>query len=243
MKKIIEHIKNEWYKYAIEIIVLVIGIYGAFALDNWNEQRKAKKQQRIYLEHILSNLQDDQQQLDSLLIFATDLVDGTNVLIESFKKQKLDEYFATSMAGVIAVEKNFNGYRSGMDALLNSGQLELLPANLSLSLQQYYENSEDIVKRETMSNGYINDFYQPYVFERFAETFVQMDVFSISEMYKDDTRPAALVESNTYLADRQLEIHIIIRNIQSKIEAELYQSLLRQNIELQEMIQSLLQKE
>jgi len=243
MKRLYHTLSKKWPEYLLEIIVLIIGIFGAFELDSWNEDRKARKQQQIYLEHILANLQDDRTQLDSLLNFTNFLVERTGLLIESYKTQILDEKMATSTSGVIAVEKNFNGYRSGMDALLNSGHLELLPAKLSLDLQQYYENAEDVVKRETMSNGYINDFYQPYVFKRFADTFVQMDAFSIAEMYKDDTRPAVLIDSKTYLADRQLEIHIIIRNIQSKIEAELYKSLLEQNTELQNQIESLLKIE
>jgi len=57
MKKLIKHIKEEWYKYLLEILVLIIGIYGAFALENWNDQRKQKIEERILLQDIRSNLE------------------------------------------------------------------------------------------------------------------------------------------------------------------------------------------
>ncbi|MDA0194299.1 MAG: DUF6090 family protein [Bacteroidetes bacterium] len=45
MKKLIKHLKSEWYKYGIETLVVVVGIQMAFALNNWNEQRKIYKQE------------------------------------------------------------------------------------------------------------------------------------------------------------------------------------------------------
>lgn len=238
MKRLLITLKEKWPEYLLEILVLIIGIYGAFELENWNEDRKDNKQKKVYLTQILANLTDDRSQLDSLVKHTQDVIRRTNLLIESYKSQVVDSKLATHSSGVIAVEKNFNGFRSGMDALLNSGKLDLIPDQLSLDLQLYYEKSEDLATRESMSNQYIRDFYEPHVFKNYAETMVQMDVFDIKKMYLGDTRPPQLVDPDKYLADRLLEVHIIIRNVQSKIEADLYQNLIVQNEYLQQQIKA-----
>ena len=53
MKKIIEHLKLEWWKYELETLVVIVGILGAFTLNNWNESRKDK----IIEQGIYKNLQ------------------------------------------------------------------------------------------------------------------------------------------------------------------------------------------
>ena len=42
-----------YFKYAIsEIILVIIGILIALQINNWNEQRLAKEQSRIYLKNL-----------------------------------------------------------------------------------------------------------------------------------------------------------------------------------------------
>jgi len=52
MKKILKHLKKDWYKYTLEIIVITFGILLAFALNNWNEDRKNEKLEAAFLSDI-----------------------------------------------------------------------------------------------------------------------------------------------------------------------------------------------
>lgn len=241
MKRIFITLSQKWPEYILEIIVISVGIFGAFLLNSWNERRLANTQQEVYLNHILSNLRDDRSQLEDLLTLTKDVEQRTKLLIENFKAQKLDVDHATSSAGIMALEKNFNGYRSGIDALLNSGKLDLIPAELSLSLQRYYELSEDIVKRESMSNSFITDFYEPRFFSRYASSFDQIDGYGIKEIYKGDGRPKTMLDEKQYLADRITESHIVIRHVHSKLEAALYDDLLKLNDSLEHDIENYLE--
>lgn len=48
---IIKHLKSEWLSYGFETLDAIVGILVAFALDNWNEERKAGKlMEKIKLE-------------------------------------------------------------------------------------------------------------------------------------------------------------------------------------------------
>ncbi len=240
MKRLLTTLSEKWPEYLIEAIVIIASILGAYALDNWNENRTSKSKQKIYIKHIQSNLQDDKLQLEQLLVIATDIRDRTETLIENYKTGQLDIELATGSAGIIALEKNFNGNRSGIDALLNSGHLDLLPTELGLGLQQYYELSENIIKRESMSNSFITDFYEPHFFDSYSECFTQIDGYNIREIYQGDSRPASLINAEKFLMDRKLEAHIVIRYVHSKLEVELYESQIKMSDSLQNVIQNYL---
>ncbi|MFK7953573.1 MAG: DUF6090 family protein [Ekhidna sp.] len=241
MKRILTTLSEKWPEYLLEIIVITVGILGAFALNNWNENRKDSNQQIVYLKHVHANLQEDQKQLDSLLKQSKSIITLTNRMINGYKRQSLDMKFVTTNSGFLAVERNFNDHRSGIDALLNSGNLELLPGEISLVLQQYYELSEDLMKRESLSNQYIRDFLEPHVFEEYSQSIRQIDAFEIRNMYEDDTRSPVLIDEEKFLRDEKMEIHIVLRNVQSKVEFKMYEELIATNTQLQDQIRFQLQ--
>lgn len=55
MKRILTTLAQKWPEYLLEVLVLIIGVYGAFTLDNWNEERKSREKERT----LLVNLQRD----------------------------------------------------------------------------------------------------------------------------------------------------------------------------------------
>lgn len=59
MKKILNHLRQEWYKYVLEILVVTIGILGAFVLNSWNENIKTEKLERDVLVQIKADLEDN----------------------------------------------------------------------------------------------------------------------------------------------------------------------------------------
>ena len=48
MKKILKHFKKNWYRYGLETLVVIVGVLIAFALNDWNEEKKARQQAGIH---------------------------------------------------------------------------------------------------------------------------------------------------------------------------------------------------
>ena len=49
MKKIIEHLKENWIRHGFETLVVTVGILGAFTLNHWNEERKDRSMEKDFL--------------------------------------------------------------------------------------------------------------------------------------------------------------------------------------------------
>ena len=52
MKKILQHLKENWIRHGFETIVVIVGVLIAFSLNNWN----IKIRNKTLEEHTLKNL-------------------------------------------------------------------------------------------------------------------------------------------------------------------------------------------
>jgi hypothetical protein len=59
MKRILTTLSKKWPEYMLEILVITIGILGAFTLNNWNEQRKERATARMLMKELVENLNYD----------------------------------------------------------------------------------------------------------------------------------------------------------------------------------------
>jgi len=66
MKRIINHLKENWIRHGFETLVVTIGILGAFTLNNWNERRKQLIILDIYLTSLQEAINDDIENLSSI---------------------------------------------------------------------------------------------------------------------------------------------------------------------------------
>ena len=82
MNKLIKHIETDWYKYILEVIVIIIGILGAYALNNWNEGRKNAIQEKQLLRELNQNLNSNILEFNRAKIRQKILIESIDVIID-----------------------------------------------------------------------------------------------------------------------------------------------------------------
>lgn len=88
MKRIFTLLKEKWPEFLLEILAIILGILGAYALNNWNEQTKERALEKEYLVRLVEDLAKD----------------TTNITMEiRLARLRLDE--ARAIYGIITSER------------------------------------------------------------------------------------------------------------------------------------------
>ena len=67
MKKILQNLKENWITYGFETLVVIVGILGAFALNNWNENRKRNLDEQAVLQLLKEDMVQAKEQSTEFL--------------------------------------------------------------------------------------------------------------------------------------------------------------------------------
>ena len=144
--------------YAIgEIVLVVIGILIALSINNWNEEKKEKKELNQYLSSLKENIKEDIQVLDSLikrreLIINRSKKEQLNFLNKTFNFD--DTRWALSSYVDFYLQPNTSAY----DALKNSPYLgKINGTNLNNLIIDYYAKTYQIKEAEKSYNEFLEN--------------------------------------------------------------------------------------
>ena len=90
MKRVLTTLSEKWPEYLLEIIVLIIGIYGAFVLDNWNEDRMNEEAIRKIIQQVDRELEKDIQYSNSMIEYGNQLDSLADLVLSN--TPTLEEY-------------------------------------------------------------------------------------------------------------------------------------------------------
>lgn len=182
MKKILETIKRKWAKYLLEILVILIGILGAFALNNWNESTKDRKEELKYIANLKTDLLEDLTQLEIMIEDRENKYSSSKKLLEYSDQnliKNLNDFFYHLSA--VTVWTEFTPNKSTIEELVNSGNLSLIKndsiKNLLLKVNQLNENivtARDHMRRE----------YEQYLYDRLV-LYIDLDSYIVLDAFKE----------------------------------------------------------
>ena len=125
MKKVLEVLKQKWVEYLLEIIVITIGILGAFALNNWHEARQLRSEEITSLKNLQIEFQENLQAFDHILKYHKSKVESINeVLFQDLSSHSLESLDALNKD--IVFSTTFNPSFSIYNSLIYSGNINLI---------------------------------------------------------------------------------------------------------------------
>ena len=167
MKSILKTISQKWPEYLLEILVITIGILGAFGLSNWNENRKTSDLER---EIIIQLRNDFQSSLGDLKGDVSSLKQGVVSMerIEDYIEK--DVPYADSMCfdfyWITKDEYTYpigNGYRM----LMNAGIDILRDDTIKTYLSFIHEDLYPRIDKYTGFHPDIGEYLMPYYSKHF----------------------------------------------------------------------------
>lgn len=147
MKRIGTTLKDKWPEYILEIIVLIIGIYGAFALNTWNESRKEREIERYYLVNLHKDFELQLAEIEENRIYEDHLKQSLKRAVEIMESdfENIDLHQFNLDLSSIWLARLPKFYDATFRDLNSTGNLNLI-SNRSLkeSLNTHYQRFDRI---------------------------------------------------------------------------------------------------
>jgi len=156
----------KYSRYAIgEIVLVVIGILIALSINHWNEKRKERNRELIYLNNIKEDIKLNIASLEVFIVTRGETVNSVSIILEGFNgKQKID-YNTFNFHNLNILEwYPFVQHSNTLEELMNSGNFTIISnKTIKNELQNMQKKYEEILFIENeIQQDYERYLYQPY---------------------------------------------------------------------------------
>lgn len=202
MKRILSTLSRKWPEYLLEILVLIIGIYGAFALENWNDKRSNNKFESDILTLIGQNLEKDSLSLIEISRQNNKAIQAMSVLLTAIPENLTEDSIAIYLGDII----NFDRFRpsiSAFEVLKSNGLNNISDPELRVLLSTYYDDNVQhlLQSLQDVENSFNADFvpmlkkdFEDFNFKEYAKPYhpqefvAQRDLLSYLRIFRDNRR-------------------------------------------------------
>ena len=143
-KAILKNLRENWITYGFETLVVIVGIVGAFELENWKEARQDRVREQEYLGRIENDLKSDTIYFNRRI--AEDEQEMANlykIVHEMYKIQKTLKDFQNLMSMTTFPTEHLTIQNFTFLEMTSSGNLDLIRnKTLKEELISYYNKAE-----------------------------------------------------------------------------------------------------
>jgi len=179
-RSMLKNIGSKYLKYVFgEILLIVIGILIALQINNWNELRKERKKEQVFLKEINLDFKSNKNQLDSIIEFNKTNLHAAirlNIIIKTFDLNKPERnetnYELADSLGVynnmIWRNKSFNPKNGTVEALLSSSSFDIISNDtLRRNLIAWKDVLGDYLEEEAFATNFLFKEYGPWARKSF----------------------------------------------------------------------------
>ena len=232
MRALINTLEEKWTEYLIETIVIILGILGAFALNNWHQSTLDRQEEVSYLIKLHSDLNQDLILLDSFINYRESKVVSAQKLLD-FKNNHITEdqvQFFNEMINVF-LWMEFSPNSSTLDELVSTGNMSLITnESIKKLLPTIIQINEVIVS----ARDHMRREFDHYLYDRVA---IYLDLSDYSQndpkqlwrpdLKKIDSKNTKLIRSSIqFLEDTQVRNGFFLAAANNTYIIELYQQLI-----------------
>jgi hypothetical protein len=171
--------ENKFSKYLIyaigEIILVVIGILIALAINNWNENQKLRNQEIIYLNNLKDDIHTQINLLNVYIDFEDIIIDQCNDILKHYELNEgfnnMDSIFPK--LGDLTVRWTFTNANTTLLQMLNSNQINIIQnRNLKEELIAFNQQIDLFTKNTNINNtNLVDNFTTP--------TFIEIGSYAV----------------------------------------------------------------
>lgn len=163
-RKIFNHLKSKWYRYVIEIFVVMVGILIAFNLEQWRDSRRSKKKEIEILKEFKRGLSADLEDMRDNIRSHEKSIRSSKIILRVIKDNlpyhdSLDVYFAYTHAFT-----TFAGNVSPIEQLKNTDLAIVSNDTLRLKISGMYDEAYNRIR--LVEIAVIRDYEQLRDFDR-----------------------------------------------------------------------------
>lgn len=217
MKRILSTLSEKWPEYLLEILVITVGILGAFVLNNWNDSRLERQEEIAVLLRVKNDLQNTINEFEFLNAIRNNVLGGTRGLLEVSGSNEFEKTRMDSLLGLTLYRPTFNNKMGSIDLLFATGKLNIIKSDSIKTLLITWPGSvDDTIEEEVYALKLMQDHYYPklaeYVYLNDAIGNALGVSFFGGKIVSDDF-PAIDIPSNYkgLLSDRKFLNHLRMR--------------------------------
>lgn len=183
MKKTIQLLRSKWREYLIELIVIIVGILLAIALNEWNANRKDRQKEKQIRQQIHEEFILNKEQLDSHVAFHQNtfnhckkILDFCPININTVNLDSLQWYIHK-----IGSWKTYNPTQGTIESLTSTSSFDIISdEKLRMLLIQWKDLVNDYIELERYAVDHLDNIFKPYRAKHFPRNPKKIPHFSLS---------------------------------------------------------------